>query len=244
MGARRFSYNCGRWVLTAVVASALGVSKNAHAGLIYDSQTVDFNPAGSDSNNIPLPTGTLLYDSGPKSFIGMNGSNAVFWGSIESQVYSSPTGDVFVYQVTNNNNSTDDLEHVTLSSFSGYTTDADYNETTPPDSPFAPPLDATRAAVSRGDGPPSVAGATIAFDYVQPSMPEVGIAPGQTTDYMIVETDSSSFTIGNGAIIDGAVGDAVVNVPSGAIVAVPEPASLTIIAAGGGMIMARRRRAR
>lgn len=223
--------------VVAAIATAIGLATPAHAGLIYDGQKVVFNPGGSDSNNIPIPSGSPVFDSGPQSFVGMNGSNAVFWGTIDSQVFSEPAGDVFVYKVTNNSNSTDALEHLTLSSFKSYTTDADYDGGTGD----VGPQDAVRGQTSPTDfGPPNVAGTTVAFDFITATA-GAGIAPGQTTDYLIVETDSSSFTTGNGAVIDGAVGDAVVNVPSGAIVAVPEPASLSLIGITGGLILSRRR---
>jgi hypothetical protein len=225
----------------AAIAATITLTAPAHAGLIYDGQTVNFNPGGSDPNNIPIPSGSPIFDSGPQNFTGMNGANAVFWGTIDSQVFSEPAGDVFVYKVKNNNNSTDALEHLTLSSFKTYTTDADYDGGTGD----VGPQDATRGQTSPIDfGPPNVAGSTVAFDFITASGGGAGIAPGQTTDYLIVITDSSSYTTGNGALIDGAVGNAVVNVPSGAIVPVPEPASISLIGITGGLLLSRRRRDR
>jgi len=178
-----------------------------------------------------LPAGAQFVTSVTNSFTGENASDVVvFTGTVESLVYSDPsTGYLdFVYQITNNSSfsDADSIERLTVASFAGFTTDADYI----PSTGDVPSFDASRDST----------GAVMGFD-----MNNGGVAPGQDSDDLIIDTDSKTFTMsGNAAVIDGGTGNAQVDVPLAAtqVSAVPEPASLSLLAIAAGFFGGRRRK--
>jgi hypothetical protein len=94
----------------------------------------------------------------------------------------------------------------------------------------------TAARSSAGDG------STITFQY-EPSEGD-GIAPGETSDIILVKTNASSYDEdGDASFIDGGGAniDGVLLEPAGPMV-VPEPMSLGLLAIGGVICAARRPR--
>jgi len=84
-------------------------------------------------------------------------------------------------------------------------------------------------------------GGTISLDYST----EGGIAPGDTSDIVLVKTNASSYDEWGGASFsDDGSADIWAFEPAGAPVAVPEPMSLGLLALGGVICAARRPRRR
>jgi hypothetical protein len=140
-----------------------------------------------------------------------------------SSVYTDTvSGDLdFVYQLLNTTTGpADSLDRLSVSDYGGFSTDVDYV----PDLPEIAPSSADRL------------GGVVGFNFTGDE-----IAPGESSDLLIVKTNSSQYTNGSGSIIDGDSASAIVNIPTG-IVPAPEPASLGLLVAGGSMLMARRRR--
>jgi hypothetical protein len=146
-------------------------------------------------------------------------SDVHFAGTLESEVFSTPGGTLdFAYHVTNLTGP-DSILTVSVNSYSNFSTDVDYVAGTGSEAfDFA-----NRLAFASGD--------TISLDYtVAP------ITPTTTADWILVATNATSFdNLGTTNVIDGGSGSVVSFEP-----AVPEPMSLSLILAGGSMLMARR----
>jgi hypothetical protein len=138
-------------------------------------------------------------------------------------VYREPDNYLdFVYQFTNDNiPNADSITTLSLSSFNYLWANAD-------DKPVAgdvAPDTVSRTPVSSGDD-------TISFLFTT-----TGVAPGQTTDQLVVQTHATSFYEGNASFLD------TFGVSVQAPVPVPEPVSLSLLATGAVALLIRRRRA-
>ena len=209
-----------RWVKLAAVAigftaGVAGLARNAHAVIIVAGQAA--TPTGSGTFS-----GTLLNDTGAENFVGTGvGGGIVFLGTFDSQVYKdSTTGDLdFVYQISNNLTSIDSIESLTSGGFAPFTTDADYV----PATGVAIPTTVTRNG----------SGNNVGFDFTGVA----AIAPGTTTDLLVVKTDASSYTTGFAVVQDGGNGSAAEFVP-----AVPEPTTAALAGLATMGLAIRRRR--
>ncbi|MDP9174654.1 MAG: PEP-CTERM sorting domain-containing protein [Planctomycetota bacterium] len=155
---------------------------------------------------------------------------------LTTQVFHNPTtgGLDFVYQLTNtgpNNSTGDSFERLTVSSYSGYSTDVDYAANT------GATLSSMIADVSAKDADRSLpTGSVVGYDFTDP------LAPGSETDLLIVRTDATMVVPGSASVIDGTAHNALVQAPFGAVV-LPEPASLSLICIASVGLLGRRRRA-
>jgi len=193
-------------------------------------QAAILNPGDNIVVPTPLPTlppgdsgAPLASESMP--FTGLDASNNVkFTGTLFSAVYSNTiTGGLdFVYQVSNDSSSLEPFDLLSLTSFSSYSTDADYVVA----SGNVAPDNASRSATP---------GKIVRFNFY------TGVAAGLNTDTLIVETNANRFVQGTGSIIDGAAGGAQIEAPSNMFV-VPEPGSVAVITLVGGILLGRRRR--
>jgi hypothetical protein len=161
----------------------------------------------------------------------------VFDFSLTTNVYHNPVtgGDDFVYQLTNtgpNNASTDTFDRLTLSSFLGFSVDADYQANT--GSINSIPGDVAPNEVDRSSD-----GSVVGYSFNNDP-----IGPMSNTDLLVVRTNSSSFHMGSATVIDNDQGSVITQVPFGTTVNnnVPEPTSIGLIAASLGLMAARRRR--
>lgn len=228
--------SCRASITCAALGMALGVfgAANANAALIGPGQSTTF-PGGP----IALPTGALIVAAGnpeTQSFTGTNAfSDVVFTGTIYSAVYANDPsntlgGDEFVYQIVNNASSTDPIDEFSVSSFLGFSTDVNY---------------ASGTNVSPSSADRTSDGVTVDY-YFSPSGTYPGdteINPGDTTDYLVVETNATTIVEGDGSVIDGGTGGAEVEVPTfGLVTMVPEPGSAALIAIASGLLLGRRRR--
>ncbi len=151
----------------------------------------------------------------------------------------------FVYQLFNdsvNNQSTyfgDSITRMTVSSFAGYTLEANYNPNT--GSSTSPSgSDVKPVEIDRSTYPGSVVGFQFASQDLTQGNP---VGPGAYTDYLVVRTNSTSYTQGTAAV-QGALNSITdVTVPYGSPVPVPEPASLGMVGIVGAALLGRRRRA-
>ena len=205
------------WMIV-IALGIVGLSRVATAVIINPSQSL--SPVGSGAF-----TGSLANDTGSESFSGTDiFNNVVFFGLIDSRVYvDSGTGKLdFTYQFSNNANSPDSIEQMTVGGYAGLITDADY-------------VPATGAAI------PSLVTRSSSGDLIGFSFPgSSAVLQGQTTDLLVIKTNASNYTLGNAAIQDGGNGNVSVFVPAPAV---PEPATAAIAGFALCAFAVRRRRA-
>ena len=118
-------------------------------------------------------------------------------GELCSSVYSDPDNVFcagcldFFYTVSSSSTSIDDIERITVASFGSFRTDVGYSTGT--------------GSVSGGVVPSTVDrssnGATIGFNFNEPT----GVAPGQETMVLEIQTNATNFMIGDLQIIDSSV---------------------------------------
>ena len=131
-------------------------------------------------------------------------SNAYENGSVHEDVYNNSGALDFYYQIVNNASSADDIMRVTVGLYTGFTTAVDY---------------LLNGAVAPSSANRQAAGDSVGF--------YIGLAPGETTDWLEVATDASFYAPGTIALIDthttslGGFGPAV-----------PEPRPLRLLSAG------------
>jgi hypothetical protein len=180
----------------------------AMALLVPLAQASILGNGGSVPPSPLFPTGTqVAFTSGTMTSPKTNDSYTQW-------VYSDPTNTWcagcldFVYQFTNNGG--DPNARFTMSNFAGFSADVGTN-------PFGglthEPLRIDRSSL----------GPVISFNYVGSE-----IVPGETTPYLVIETNARYFTTGFVSVQDGTTVYGVAYAP-----AVPEPSSLALM--GGGL---------
>jgi hypothetical protein len=194
------------WVVVGVIAA----SSQAGAAML--------SPGGSVSPDTltAFPAGTVLADTGTTAFVGVtqNSSTVPFTGVAESWVVKdSGTGTLdFVYQVTNSATSRDDLHRLTMTDFTGYTTDV-YTVASSAVSPVS---------VDRGTSD------AVGFQYD----PTTGIPPTNTVE-VVIKTNATAFTLGNLSIIDGGTANVSAFAPTtGGPNPTPEPGLAVMLSTG------------
>ncbi len=156
-------------------------------------------------------------------------STDTWTATLMAAVYSDPDNTFctdcldFVYQVTNEAGSTDGIGRVTAFNFTGFDVDAGFSPTAP-GSGGGSFVDGTDAPglVDR------LTADTVGFQFA--SSPTAPIAPGDTSNILIIETNATSYTTGIASAIDGGVASFNAYEPT----VVPEP-SLGL-ALGLGMV--------
>jgi hypothetical protein len=227
----KFGFARTRLILAAAAIGVLGSGAGTAMAIVLPATGGSGMPTGTftlaGETHLPAFDLTTTYSA-------VLSHGLLFDFSLSTSVYSNPsTGGLdFVYQLTNtgpNNSTADTFERLTLNSFANFTTDVDYEANTGligQPSPNAPvPGDVPAMEVDR-----STNGSVVGFVLTQP------LTPTSQTDEFIVRTNATEVTLGSASVIDGFQGSAITEVP-----AVPEPASMGLVAVSLGLLARRRR---
>jgi hypothetical protein len=174
--------------------------------------------------------------TGPLAFTANSGT---FSGTLEEWVAEDVnTGGLdFLYQVVSSTSSADAIEHISVTGYNGFTTDAGFcsNPGGGQPVPCGNPLGGANGTLAPSNITRS-SGSTIDFSFLTG-----GIAPGVTTYDLVVQTNATAYgLVGTANLIDGGVASMTTFAPT---TATPEPASAGLFLgglAGVGMLVARR----
>jgi hypothetical protein len=173
----------------------------AHASILNNGDTA--------APSFLFPGGNLLV-----SYSGTITTNT-FTADYTQWVYADPNNTFcagcldFVYQLTNNG--PDLLERFSMYNFAGFRVDAGFD----PNSGLRAPLTVNRTSD----------GSTIGFNYPGAD----NILSGETTPFLVIETDALGYTDGFFTAQDGNAGFGFAYAPGGSV---PEPASLSMLGTG------------
>jgi PEP-CTERM motif len=179
----------------------------------------------------PINGGTLFNVPQVVPFV-----SPTYTGTLTSEVFQNdPTnpflgGLTFVYQISNTSSFPGEIDRLTVSSFSGFATDAIY---------VAGSASLAPTYIDRSSGP---AGATVGFSFAQPPLGSGSIQPGQTSDLLVVYTDAKSAAFTLASTIDGSVAQVLSYAPTTNLI--PEPSTFVLagLATIGLVAFGRRRR--
>lgn len=129
----------------------------------------------------------------------------------------------FVIQATNNRISNDDVEDITTGNFDNFRTDAGYALTLNGSGGGTVYPEALLQGVSR-----TANGHTMKWNFTLNAPPD--LQPGETTDYLVVETNATRFTSGAVSLQDTNILEGPGYQPT-----VPEPMSMGLL--GGGLTL-------
>lgn len=164
-----------------------------------------------------------IADTGPLAFTANSGT---FSGTLEEWVAQDVnTGGLdFLYQVINSSGSADAIEHMSVTGYSGYTTDAGFcsNPGGGGAVPCGNPLGGTGTLA-----PSSIvhsSGNVVDFSFLND-----GIAPGVQTYDLVIKTNAEYYGSGSANLIDGGVTSLTTYAPT---TATPEPATTGLFLGG------------
>jgi len=190
-------------VLAVCSAQALSLTPGSSISLVSENEPVGATSLVSSTVNFVAPT---------------------FSGTLISTVWSGDTsnphgGLTFTYQLFNNSYSPDPIDRFTLSSFTGFLTDASY---------FGPGIVPT--SVVRNP-----VGNQISFNFT--GLFEGTLVQGGNSAMLILQTDSAAWQNSLAGIINSSS----VNVATFAPVAVPEPTIAALLVLGAASLALRRK---
>ena len=137
----------------------------------------------------------------------------------------------FMYQVTNEGRSNDSIGRVTTTNFTGYLTDVGFatSGSSLPGGIFVNGIVAP-GLVDRNTA------STVGFGFAVPPLFAL-IGPGQASTVLIIQTNATSFQLGNANVIDGQAISTDAFGPAGGTPPVPEPSSIILMGCGlAGMV--------
>lgn len=210
----------------AISASLVGIS--LFAGSIANAALLPLAPGGSinfASTPAPasLPTGPMV---GSETFPLTDIAGAPLTGTLTSEVFDdTPTSTSldFVYLLSNtgNVNTGDSFDGLSLVPFFNFTTNVGY----------------VAGGVDPSSSDRAANGQTIDWGFTTTT-----IGPGQSSDFLVIQTNATQFSQGSANIIDGGTAQTGAEAPF-LMVGVPEPTSIGLVVLAGGMLLGRRRRA-
>jgi len=164
-------------------------------------------------------TGPFLADTGMQPFVATNSlGQTTINGDYRSAVFADPNNDFcagcldFFVVVTSSSTSVDDIERITLASFGSVLTDVGYST--------------GAGSIPAGILPSTVdrSGSVIGFNFAVPN----GVAAGQETQVLEIQTNARSFVTGTLQIIDSSVASVNAFAPA----SVPEASSISLTVGG------------
>jgi len=215
-------------LLAAVVATSIAKATNLPPGTgpsSPDALTVGSFPSGTVSLVASISGGSF---SGSSSGSTLSGNYDAVVLADQNNVFCAGCYDfeIDVYNVTGN----DDIGRITATNFTGFSVDAGYDT-----------LFQTGGIYNGNSGTPSLPSSVdrltadvVGFDFAN------GIAPGNSSVILEIETNATSYTTGSFGFLDGFA----VNAPGFEPSAVPEPATLSLLGTGlvamGGLLRRKR----
>jgi hypothetical protein len=213
-------------LLTGTFPSGISINAAPLSGTV-------FTAPGSTVFPGLVPPGTasgteLASLSDPGSFTTTAGTTSF---TLDTAVFRNPSGTLdFYYQVANDSNSATSLARLTATNFStfatytGYRTDGATTLGAPFSNGTVPPVSADRNA----------SGTVVGFDFQPPDSAKV--APGQTSEVLVISTDATNFGNGNVSVIDGGAATLPAFQP------IPEPSITVLIALASILLLISYRR--
>lgn len=204
----------------------------AMAGTVESCAVAAGGPTTSGDPVFPVnctgdTAGTLLASmDSPFSYTTTSGVTS---GFIYSAVYNDGGTLDFYYQVVNSATSKDGIATLSVSDFSPggtvYTTDAAYRTdgSTLTGSGFVDGTIMPQTSDKYSDG------TTVQFEFFPPSTPADEIAPGDSSEVVIVSTNATNYTAGNASVIDSGTATVAAFQPGSPV---PEPASMALMGLG------------
>ncbi|MGA2591436.1 MAG: hypothetical protein ABSH32_16065 [Bryobacteraceae bacterium] len=199
------------------VASLLFAGGLAHASILPPTGSA---PVPPDVFTTP-GGGPFLASTGTLPFVAENSLGQVtISGTYSAQVYADPNNVFcagcldFLFEITSSATSTDGIARITDTSFSTYLTDVGYSTGT-----GSVPGGVYPVTVDRSSN-----GAVIGFNFELPA----GIAPGDSTEILEIETNATTYMPGSLQITDGGVATVVAFAPDAA----PEATTVSMMLMG------------
>jgi len=179
------------------------------------AQATPLTPGQKGAPSVINISGDKLVASGSHTENGKNDQNqTVFTATLTYAVYRTAAGTLdFVYQITNSAGSMDSLERLANSRFRNVTTDVGYSATDIAGGVFSNSGTVVPTQVTRSSG----LGDIVGFNF------DTAIAPGATTQILVIRTNARSFSTGSSSIINGGTAN------YGTFQPTPEPTSLVLL---------------
>jgi hypothetical protein len=166
--------------------------------------------------------GTVLATTGPVPYTASNFSGTLTSTVIAGDATNPYGGLTFVYQVTNSSASINSIGRATFLDFTGWLTDVSFQT---PLAGLAPAL-ADRGA----------AGDFVGFTFVPAPLGPGVLMPGMSTAQLVVQTNAPAWKNSIANVIDGSVAGNILALAP----AVPEPATVSLLALAGLALLRRR----
>ncbi len=173
--------------------------------------------------------GTFLAGvTAPMTGVNAGGSPTLYTGVLTSAVYRNGGGTLdFYYQFANASSSLDSISRLTNTSFAGFLTNVGYR-TTDIDGAAGNVYNGVTVNFVAGTKPPSYAdrqaSGTVGFTFGSGSL---GIAPGETSNILVIKTNAMMWTTGSTSTLNGAIATTSTFAP--AACDTPEPATMALM---------------